>query len=182
MSMVEDYTIQCDRCGKIAGWQPTKRLAQEAAKATGWLPQRNIVGGKTYVCPDCQRSSEQQAADMLSVGPGPTIDEKGRMMWGGHDVVESMRYNLPLSEQATPYTALAVTLDGIADADERQQVREYIKQLESERAELRAALVLAQKQLAYYKAMVVAVPEYIKDEANVSIAEWYAEYLGGKQP
>lgn len=44
------------------------------------------------------------------------------------------------NEQSSLYTALAVTLDGIADADERQQVREYIKQLEAERAELRAAL------------------------------------------
>ena len=39
--------------------------------------------------------SLRSALESLLDSTGPKIDESGRMMWGGHDVVESMRYNLP---------------------------------------------------------------------------------------
>lgn len=39
-----------------------------------------------------------------------------------------------MNEKTPLNVAVALTLDGIANADERQQVREYIKQLETELA------------------------------------------------
>ena len=94
MSMIEDYTIQCNRCEKIAGWQPTKRLAREAARAAGWVRSRNICGITTDICPDCNGEKQADvtityapgvapsgtAVDMLSADIGPKMDDEGRMM------------------------------------------------------------------------------------------------------
>jgi len=76
-----------------------------------------------------------------------------------------------MDEQSSLYTALAVTLDGIADADERQQVREYIKQLEAERAELRAKLTTTTKR--------AEIAEYQRNRA-LSYADhcYNAGYIG----
>ena len=58
------------------------------------MAKKDVV--QTYYAPGAEPTGT--ASDALSVGPGPKIDDRGRMMWGGHDVVESMRYNLPLSD------------------------------------------------------------------------------------
>lgn len=208
MSMIEDYTVQCDHCENIAGWQPIKRLAREAAIAAGWVRRSDISGVSFDICPNCNGEQRTRgnpipidallvieeiapliahnklgdpaawmkaweqvspwlaalnpdkptatttkvtiqyapgvtpsgtAAESLLDSTGPKIDESGRMMWGGHDVVESMRYNLPLDYRDLAYRTanrggdVGALIDVAGQAqNELDKARQRIAELEAQ--------------------------------------------------
>jgi peptidoglycan hydrolase CwlO-like protein len=80
------------------------------------------------------------------------------------------------SEAADAITALANDVDKLLD--ELHKAEEKIYTIWQSAEELQRERDEASTQLDHYKAMIAAVPEYIKDEANVSLEEWFEYWRG----